>query len=208
MIHQLHRTGFRQFHGMRSNHKQWSEDPDPRRQQYIGKSAALSLVHHAMVVKQEYITPDVPADLRRREFWSAPASEGTSSELPKPHYVFPETSLMDHLVDLYFAKLNCIIPVLHRPLFQSLLSQGLHLKDIGFGAVVLLVCALGARYSDDSRVILGDSRAENKGLRWSKQVHVIEQLSCPPVSLFVLQVYCVSLSPLASVIDAITRILA
>lgn len=59
---------------------------------------------------------------------------------------------MKVLADAYFEKLNLYIPLLHRPTFDRQLREGLHLVDEGFGSVVLLVCANGARMSDDPRV--------------------------------------------------------
>ncbi|EUC53657.1 fungal specific transcription factor domain protein [Rhizoctonia solani AG-3 Rhs1AP] len=66
---------------------------------------------------------------------------------------FPPDDLLASLVDLYFSRFNVILPLLHRPTFESQLAQKLHWRDPSFAAVVLLVCANGSRFSDDTRVM-------------------------------------------------------
>ncbi|GAB1519440.1 hypothetical protein RhiTH_002506 [Rhizoctonia solani] len=66
---------------------------------------------------------------------------------------FPPDDLLASLVDLYFTRFNVILPLLHRPTFEAQLAQKLHWKDPSFAAVVLLVCANGSRFSDDTRVM-------------------------------------------------------
>lgn len=65
------------------------------------------------------------------------------------HFEFPEPDLMPQLVDLYFSEMNLIYPLLHRPSFIHSVTAGLHLRDEQFAAILLLVCAIGARHSDD-----------------------------------------------------------
>ena len=72
--------------------------------------------------------------------------------------VFPEPDLIDSLVDSYFAETNIYLPLLHRPTFENNIREGLHRRDADFGCVLLLVCALGARASDDPRVLLDPDR--------------------------------------------------
>jgi hypothetical protein len=69
---------------------------------------------------------------------------------------FPDPALLDTLVGHYFKHVNIELPLLHRPTFERDIAQGLHRRDATFGAVVLLVCAMGSRYSDDPRVQLSD----------------------------------------------------
>ena len=63
---------------------------------------------------------------------------------------------MDSLIELYFSLYNIYTPVLHRPLFLAAIAEGLHVRDQDFGSVVLLACALGARFSNDPRVLLDE----------------------------------------------------
>ena len=60
---------------------------------------------------------------------------------------------MKRLIDEYFLHYNLYLPLLHRPTFESDIQKGLHLADEGFGAVVLLVCAIGSRFVDDPAVL-------------------------------------------------------
>jgi len=74
--------------------------------------------------------------------------------LPPPlPFEFPEMDLMLHLVDCYFENLNVILPILHRPSFVRLIEEGLHEANGRFGAVVLIVCAIGCRCTTDPRVV-------------------------------------------------------
>ena len=71
---------------------------------------------------------------------------------PRVLFVFPEPSLMQHLLDTYFDIHNIILPILHRPTFERSLADKLHERNESFGAVVLLTCAIACRHSDDPRV--------------------------------------------------------
>ena len=69
-------------------------------------------------------------------------------------FVFPPTDLLHSLVSIYFDLFNIYNPLLHRPTFERDVREELHLRDSGFGAVLLMVCALAARASNDPRVLL------------------------------------------------------
>lgn len=56
-------------------------------------------------------------------------------------------------MELYFTRFNILLPLLHRPTFEAQLAQKLHWRDPSFAAVVLLVCANGSRFSNDTRVM-------------------------------------------------------
>jgi hypothetical protein len=86
------------------------------------------------------------------------------------------------------------MPLLHRPTFGKSVANGLHLKDNSFGAIVLLVCALGSRYSDDPRVFLeGSDSTHTCGWKWFIQVQTIQKSLLATTSLYDLQYYCVRL---------------
>ncbi len=106
---------------------------------------------------------------------------------------FPEKDLMDTLIDLYFTKSNPFLPVLHRPTFQSSIAEGLHLHDEGFGSTLLLVCALGARFSNDPRVLLDSIEDEHSaGWKWFRQVQWNRRSLLTSPRLYDLQIACVS----------------
>ncbi|GJE88259.1 fungal-specific transcription factor domain-containing protein [Phanerochaete sordida] len=75
--------------------------------------------------------------------------------LPRPAFVFPHAALLRALVGTYFDVQNTYVPVLHRPALEAGLAAGRHRADEDFGALVLLVCALGARWATDRTVLLG-----------------------------------------------------
>jgi hypothetical protein len=119
-------------------------------------------------------------------------------QTPEPYrdpLYFPDSDLMNALVELYFNQVNTFFPLLHRPSFVHSISQGLHYHDYYFGAVVLAVCALGARYSNDNRALYPGSDSEHSiGWQWVRQIQVISSNFKDPTSLYEVQVYCVCLT--------------
>ncbi|KAJ6475995.1 fungal-specific transcription factor domain-containing protein [Mycena vitilis] len=146
------------------------------RNRFQGKSSGAMLVKAAVQLREGYEERDIPWSSRRSHYWSfnpvrAPFSflinftrnkvltpSQTFREKVKyrvPHtgpFIFPQPDLLSSLVDLYFKHKNLYFPVLHRPTFARALVAGLHERDTAFGAVVLLVCAIGSRFSSDPRV--------------------------------------------------------
>ena len=105
---------------------------------------------------------------------------------------FPPDDLLDALVDIYFRNVNDHLPLLHEPTFKKALEDGLHESNGDFGATVLLVCANGARYSADSRVLFGESEdRQSAGWKWFHQVQTARKLLFAPARLYDLQVYVV-----------------
>ena len=105
---------------------------------------------------------------------------------------FPPRDLLDELVNLYFVNMNIHCPLLHEPTFKAAVKAGQHLRDGGFGATVLLVCAIGARSTRDPRVLLPDSgHPHTAGWEWFGRVERARRLSFAPAKLHDLQVYAV-----------------
>lgn len=101
---------------------------------------------------------------------------------------FPEADLMEALMKIYFDQINPLFGVLHSPSFRTSLADGLHLRDRNFGSLVLVVCALGSRYSDDPRVFLDGEYTEHScGWKWFCQVEPFKALSSLDQSLHRLQ---------------------
>ncbi|KAJ7583344.1 fungal-specific transcription factor domain-containing protein [Mycena floridula] len=112
----------------------------------------------------------------------------------RPSLVFPDQDLMEALIDLYFMHYNILRPLLHRPSFEKSLHEGLHHRNYYFGATVLVVCALGSKFSDDRRVFLNGFETEQScGWPFFSQVQPLQgtSLATPP-SLHELQYYCLS----------------
>ncbi len=59
---------------------------------------------------------------------------------------------MIRLVDAYFEHFNVYLPLLHRPTLEHDIQRGLHIRDRSFGSVILLVCAMGAIWTQDHRL--------------------------------------------------------
>ncbi|KAL0578864.1 Gypsy retrotransposon integrase-like protein 1 [Marasmius crinis-equi] len=110
-----------------------------------------------------------------------------------PPYDFPENSLLNSLISLYFEKVNSYFPALHEPTFRRNVGRGLHFNDRQFAAVVLAVCALGGRFSDDERALYIPGHSLSAGWKWFEQIHPLRHpQSFDPPSLYELQYYCLA----------------
>ncbi|EKM58711.1 uncharacterized protein PHACADRAFT_253202 [Phanerochaete carnosa HHB-10118-sp] len=175
---------------------------DPIHPRFFGKSSSVMFLQTAMALKQTYSgsEPARAPDGRRRiapckrpEYWRAHSWVMESLENPKAHTNFPPKDLMTHLIDRYFARMNVQIPLLHRPTFEKGIVDSLHRRDEGFGSTVLLVCALGARWSDDPRVILpGTGSGHSAGWEWFRQVQWVRRSLLSPPRLYDLQICCLT----------------
>ncbi|KAG7089094.1 hypothetical protein E1B28_010803 [Marasmius oreades] len=166
---------------------------------FYGKSSGAMLVQTAIDLKESYTGN--PADIlpgletrARPEFWHTNPWELSFTQKSQPSkYEFPDDDLLRELVELYFKHVNLFIALLHKPTFMRHLEDNLHHKDEGFGAVVLLVCANGSRYSNDPRVLLdGVDSWLSSGWKWFDQVQLIRKSILSPPALFDLQFYCLA----------------
>ncbi|KAJ7158966.1 fungal-specific transcription factor domain-containing protein [Mycena crocata] len=128
-----------------------------------------------------------------------------------PKFDYPPDDLLPALVELYFAHINNLFfPLLHRPTFERALAAQLHLQDEGFAGTLLLVCALGARYSSDPRVCpsgasdVAGMGKEMAGYDWFAQVKLpgAGQPLVRQPSLYELQCYCLAVQYLDRVAGA------
>ena len=127
------------------------------------------------------------ANSMRMEQWILGALHQEKAEL-----TFPVKDLFDDLVDLYFTRINNYQPLLHRPTFEEAIKDGLHLRDEGFGSVVLLVCAAASRFSEDERVFLeGSDDTHSSGWEWFRQVQLVRKSLLAPPRLYDLQLCAV-----------------
>ncbi|TFK22897.1 hypothetical protein FA15DRAFT_621825 [Coprinopsis marcescibilis] len=161
---------------------------------FFGSSSSADLVKTALEFGREYLSFSPTAELgvaryRRHEFWVIQQWEipSPASVQDKP-YTFPEPNLLDHLVSLYFDRINTFLPILHQPTFERSIKSGLHLKERDFGAAVLGVCANGSRYSNDPRVISEGTNTElSSGYQWFKQLKLFRENFFSAPSLHELQ---------------------
>jgi hypothetical protein len=116
---------------------------------------------------------------------------------PDPSYSrlkFPPPGVIASLVNGYFVHSNIYYPVLHRPTFQRSLDQELHQRDREFGCLLLVVCAIGARFSDHPYVsdITSESTSNCMTYWLSQTREVMKNPFTSPATLFEVQYYCVS----------------
>ncbi|KAJ8508386.1 hypothetical protein ONZ45_g9335 [Pleurotus djamor] len=160
-------------------------------ERFFGKSSSFALLHTAIGVKAENSGgAHIRNEFRRPKFWEVPRHEVSAAKPIK--YIYPEPQLMDSLIDLYFKATNHILPLLHRPTFESQVAAGLHLRDEKFGSLLLTVCALGSFHSDDPRVVSskGTDSWNSYGRVWFSQIRPPKlSLTKDPPSLFQLQFY-------------------
>jgi hypothetical protein len=117
----------------------------------------------------------------------------SARDLELSSWEFPDVDLMPVLVDKYFSDVNLILPLLHRPTFECYIIDGLHLRKDSFASVLLMVCALGARYTLDPRVRCeGDSTGASSGWKWFVQAKSVCKSIFEITSLEDIQSYAVS----------------
>ncbi|KAF5363184.1 hypothetical protein D9758_008334 [Tetrapyrgos nigripes] len=169
--------------------------PDHR---FFGKSSGAMLIQTAIDLKQEYTGQEVDIQTvilgeRRPHYWTPFAWETAFTEMEHPRYVFPDDDLLHHLIDEYFINVNIFLPLLHRPTFERSVAEKLHYQNDMFATVVLLVCAVGSRYTHDRRVLLdGEDSWHSCGWKYFDQVLLVRKSLLAPPTLYDLQFYCVS----------------
>lgn len=134
---------------------------------------------------------------------SSPPSQPTFSPssgapLARPQLVFPDEDLLIVLVDLYFEQCNIVFPLLHRPSMKRNIAEGLHYEDDGFATVLLVVCAMGSRLTDDPRVFLDPKTPLSAGWKWFSQVQVVRKSLFQSPTLHDVQTYCLTAQFLTS----------
>ncbi|KAJ6510508.1 fungal-specific transcription factor domain-containing protein [Mycena sanguinolenta] len=143
---------------------------------YFGKSSHFDLINTAIDVRnltedQSLSEKDQPP-MKRQIFWQSPWEyDHLAPEEVFPPLIFPPPDLLRSLVDIFFARVNIILLLIHQPSFEKDLASGLHLVSYQFGSTVLGVCALAAKYSDDPRVMLeGTNSALSAGWKYLCQL--------------------------------------
>jgi len=174
---------------------------DSTHRRFFGKSSGAALATTARDIKKKYAEMHEYGDLpksfgvKRPQFWIAQPWVRTKIQTAKDEYDFPEQGLLCLLIDKYFTHVNAFLPLLHRPTFENDVSDGLHLRNGGFGGVVSLVCALGSRHTDDPRVLLpGTSDVASAGWSWFEQVQLMRNSGLAPASIHEIQSYSVRVS--------------
>jgi hypothetical protein len=88
----------------------------------------------------------------------------------RPAFIFPEKDVLHKLIDSYFIHYNVYSPLLHRPTIELNVRKNVHLRDTGFGELLLAICAIGARYLDDPRTRAPGQPPRAAGWQWFNQI--------------------------------------
>ncbi|KAK0457309.1 fungal-specific transcription factor domain-containing protein [Desarmillaria tabescens] len=163
---------------------------------YVGKSSGIQLIQSAVELKYGVRENDPFQFPRGRpEFWQTrPWKTGQLDHfVTGAGFTFPPDDLIWSLVDIYFERFNVLVPLLHRPTFEKLIREKQYLRDHMLASLLLLVCAVSSRYSDDPRVLVeGEESKQSSGWKWVHQV--MDTRNCKPLlgapSLYDLQVLC------------------
>ncbi|KAJ3759895.1 fungal-specific transcription factor domain-containing protein [Lentinula raphanica] len=161
---------------------------------HFGSSSNRSFVRDAMNIQKEYTENaglvDVRHSFKRLDFWTVHPWQKPNPRRPPPPYEFPPDDLMYTLFDLYFTHINPLLLFLHRPSFLRSVAEGLHRTDRYFGGLVLSVCALAARFSNDSRVLEDNFTSERSiGWKWIRQIQPIRHDYVETASIYEIQMY-------------------
>ncbi|PIL25393.1 transcription factor [Ganoderma sinense ZZ0214-1] len=155
---------------------------------YHGRSSTMVFIRSTIALKNQ-CTRSIPAQQGDRQHpWVQALVEDDFPVFEEG--CFPPRDLLDALVDIYFCHTNCHYPLLHEPTFKKAVNAGQHLRSGGFGATVLLVCAIGSRFTRDPRVLLRDyDHPHSAGWEWFRHVEKARGWSFAPAKLHDLQVY-------------------
>ncbi|KAE9399356.1 hypothetical protein BT96DRAFT_690864 [Gymnopus androsaceus JB14] len=163
---------------------------DEKSPRHFGGSSNITLVKAVMDIKKLY-AGDKPLrpHTKRTEFWTIQPWQKLPFREPPP-FEFPPDDLMADLVDLYFIYFNQVMPIVHRPVFIKSLAEGLHHRDRCFGGLLLVMCAVGARFSNDPRVFEENTTSEQSiGWKYIRQTQPLNRSFVEPASIYDIQMY-------------------
>ncbi|QRV93178.1 Fungal specific transcription factor domain [Ceratobasidium sp. AG-Ba] len=139
---------------------------------------------------------------RRPQFWMSSKWEVAGAEYFdwKEILHLPPPDLFNSLVELYFKHVSPQIPIIHEPTLRTQIRAGLHTRDHSFARLMLAICALGARWTSDPRVLhesertaaeAGDVNAPrlSAGVKYFNQIRLLRRSMPKPAVLFDIQTY-------------------
>ncbi|KAH6906748.1 fungal-specific transcription factor domain-containing protein [Coprinopsis sp. MPI-PUGE-AT-0042] len=160
---------------------------------FFGKSSMFLFAQNCMEFKNERSgTKDGNfARTKRPIFWELRDWERDYLRIKNFDYSFPDHDLLESLLHLYFENVHTIFPVLHRLTFERDVATQLHRRDPSFAATLLLVCAIGSRFSTDPRVYInGDD--SSAGWKYISQIPLTSSISFVQTNLYDLQRYALA----------------
>ncbi|KAF7374352.1 Zn(2)-C6 fungal-type domain-containing protein [Mycena sanguinolenta] len=153
----------------------------------LGPGSSLALFTKVVAVHEKYLGRPLLTPTWRPSSWRIlPWEKETYDQ--KPRYVYPDSDLIDSLLDDYFTSFHPTLPILHRPTFERSVKEGLHLTDPDFGATLLSVLAIASRYSNDPRVFHCPGVTLSSGWMFASQVQILPKLF--PPTIYEVQTYC------------------
>ncbi|KAF9034245.1 hypothetical protein BDZ89DRAFT_1062683 [Hymenopellis radicata] len=156
---------------------------------YFGPSSNLYFMRKVLEMRGD--PPAKPMKLHHGKNWDTQHWE--LATVTRHHqFTFPESDLFSQLLDLYFLNFHRYLPLLHQPTFRHDIEVGRYLHDRPFAIVALLVCALGARFSDDQRVFVEGAPQLSAGWKWFVQVTMIPRSPFEHPNLLLVQECCLS----------------
>ncbi|KAF7340942.1 Zn(2)-C6 fungal-type domain-containing protein [Mycena sanguinolenta] len=154
---------------------------------FFGPSSTMKFIKDALA----YAGAAYTFDAQRPEFWVVQRKPIFHCKL------FPDDDLLQDLIDIYFRRIHPLFFLLHAPSFRASVANGEHLHDRYFACVVLLVCALASRLSEDPRVLMApDAPLDSAGWKWFLQVEPLKVAISPSNPncrwIYKLQLLCLS----------------
>ncbi|KAF5361133.1 hypothetical protein D9758_009054 [Tetrapyrgos nigripes] len=161
------------------------------KQVHFGESSNVMIILAAMDARNELASNfkywrSTFASVRRQPFWDKP-SWAVRPIQAIPTFDFPDKKALRKLVDTYFTEINLYNALLHRPLFERSLKDGLHLRDSAFGGLLLSICACASIYAY-RQFPRGD--VQSSGWVWFNQIPLENFVFWEIPSLYHLQLYC------------------
>lgn len=128
----------------------------------------------------------------------------------------PPPDLFESLIELYFKHVSPQIPIIHEPTLRAQIRAGLHTRDHSFARLMLAICALAARWTNDPRVLheteretleAGEPNATrlSAGVKYFNQIRLLRRSMPKPAVLFDIQTYVVSSSTVKSNLKSLSH---
>ncbi|KAF8141076.1 fungal-specific transcription factor domain-containing protein [Mycena galopus ATCC 62051] len=137
---------------------------------YFGSASNFALASNASVMKEKYFGPSsLGTHSRRPYFWQVLPWE-KEVLFQQPVYIYPADDLVASLLEIFFANVHPTFPLLHRPLFERFVAEGLHHTDVRFGGTLLAVLAVASRFSQDPRVFVDPGAPLSAGWKFANQL--------------------------------------
>ncbi|KAF8170993.1 hypothetical protein K438DRAFT_200738 [Mycena galopus ATCC 62051] len=172
----------------------------PMQNGFFGTSSGAVLIDAAFDLKgetsgtesQKQVAKDSSIWNSRRALywtWKPPQQDDTMRPTSAP-FQFPPYLILTQLIEFYFTRQNIYLPLLNMLIFKRGVAEGLHLRDNGFAATVVLVCAIGSRWSTES---CATSCGLDSGWALFNQVQLTTGSHLMhPTTLYDLQQYCLA----------------